>query len=813
MMDIARIFTVVVLLLTDVAIANLEAGCIENSTRENFLSIQCSHVRSFPSSIPRNANGLFINNAELTSINSTSLKDHLLLLDLAVTNSELAYIEPGAFDHIIMLKRLNLGDNKITTLPAGLFSALKHLLYLNLGGNKLSTLSGVLLGLTSLETLRIENNLIRALPAQYLQNLDELKHLNIRNNSMEFGDFTNTRKLETLILNDNMLVSLDKSLVGLSSLTELEVENNMLFLFSQDAYSTLTSLKHLKLSSNHIATLLPGTFRHNANLTSLHLAHNPLTTVDNILPLDSTHFRVMNLSHCNLRFFPRYLPVSTQLIELSHNRISTIRQSDMAAYSNSLNALVLEGNLLESVEYGSFSGLSSLSTLLLGNNILETVPGPFPVGIKLLLLDHNKIQMFPSDAFKPGTDLNSLSIRGNHLKSIHASMFQNLKGISELHVENNDIQVLKDNTFLLVVELQYLSLNRLNLLSIFPDCFLGLTDLETLEMSFVKISHDKIYGNFFKNVLNVKSIALEESPDITHYFLKNVGIMGKQFNNLKTVNLKENSLTNLTDLTGLLQAAPNLESISLNGNEFTCDMQTSLTLYKQGKESLALQGLTCRPGRHLGDITIKDLLSTPENPSAVTQLPDDLTTPQYEYYSEYYPNNEYQDTYDEDHYSYFDVGKHHTEDEFSTEPFSTEPTTTDVISTHTITVPQTGFTKKTSMDTHLNKPPRNNTKVSYAKSVGIAIGTSLGVILVMLLLAFVSFKYCNKRRKIRQEKARQDTNGQSYVFIAPNTNTSAAKVHRKLSRAERGSTTSRASEDITNKTDSGMKVFTLDVDA
>lgn len=109
----------------------------------------------------------------------------------------------------------------------------------------------------------------------------DLSNNNIQNISS--SSFKNLLKLETLILDSNLLTLLDFNLFfNLTSLKSLSLYNNRIQLTRPDqteGFLNSKSLKELNLDSCNIDQIPSSTFKNLNQLTSLNLANNPINKV------------------------------------------------------------------------------------------------------------------------------------------------------------------------------------------------------------------------------------------------------------------------------------------------------------------------------------------------------------------------------------------------------------------------------------------------------------------------------------------------------------------------------------------------------
>ncbi|XP_019519846.1 PREDICTED: extracellular matrix protein 2-like isoform X1 [Hipposideros armiger] len=302
------------------------------------------------------------------------------------------------------LTTLYLAENEIAKIPAHTFLGLPNLEWLDLSKNKLDA---------------------RGLHPHAFKNLTRLKRLNLDGNSLSTVPALPT-SLQELKLNDNLLQGLQhSSFRGLSQLLTLEVEGNQLHdgnIFPL-AFQPLRNLLYLRLDRNRLRTIPPGL---PASLQELHLSANVIEEVtegalnrsrslsvlvlsnnrlqeDRLAPrawIDLPKLETLDLSHNRLVHVPSFLPRGLRRLTLHHNRIERIPGYVFAHMKPGLEFLHLSHNSLraDGIHGVSFLGLqSSLAELLLDHNQLQAIPhGLLGLkGLQVLRLSHNKIRHVP----------------------------------------------------------------------------------------------------------------------------------------------------------------------------------------------------------------------------------------------------------------------------------------------------------------------------------------------------------------------------------------------------------------------------------
>lgn len=238
-----------------------------------------------------------------------SLKIH----NLQISGCKIRRIEDDTFrGQGPYLKNLNLQDNELTEVPVKALKILINLSLLDISKNKISNIDNhAFITLRKLTTLKISDNNV-TLAAHSLTGLESsLKNLNLKGTKQKTIPecIRNLRSLAFLDLSQNSIRELPgpdgtNTFEGLSSLTALNLERNLLVHLREDAFSgvrnslsslsllnnllpefptaaigTLTELKVLDIGFNLLNKLPADSLLKNPYITLLALDGNPLPTV------------------------------------------------------------------------------------------------------------------------------------------------------------------------------------------------------------------------------------------------------------------------------------------------------------------------------------------------------------------------------------------------------------------------------------------------------------------------------------------------------------------------------------------------------
>lgn len=272
-----------------------------------------------------NLNLLNLAKNSLSKISKETFKDLLKLEILDLSENSIVEFDEHTFVKGNKLKSLDLTSNKledISFLEENIFDSLK---YLKASSNLIDKNDFSKFNLPNLESLIMENNLLKSLDSKFFSGMKQLKEINLGFNQIEKLDaFKETSgNLIKLILTNNKIINTE-FLGNLKSLEYLDLSFNLIESFGEYLVSNI-NLKELYLQNNKISKL--------------------------------------TLSRLG----------SLEILDLSNNQIESIEQSVFAGLT-SLNTLRLNDNKLFYIEAKSFKFNTKLAILDLSNNYLSTIP-------------------------------------------------------------------------------------------------------------------------------------------------------------------------------------------------------------------------------------------------------------------------------------------------------------------------------------------------------------------------------------------------------------------------------------------------------
>ncbi|XP_048450335.1 transforming growth factor beta activator LRRC32-like, partial [Rhincodon typus] len=504
---------------------------------------------------------LSVNRIKRLTVENLTLYNSIQYLDLQ--SNHLEFIQPGTFASLSHLEVLNLANNLLDLSKYGL-GRLPYVKRLELSGNSLYTdvVEDFLKEAPLLEELSLARNSITKLSDHTFRGSPSLTHVNLQHNviiEIESGAFQSLSNLSVLDLAMNSIPCISD--FDLKQLQVLNLSKNSIEHFLMAESEEEYSLQWLDLSDNNLL-YFPAFPRRN-RLQHLDLSRNSVQGLS--LPpshLEGSRNLQMNMTKSSLSLH------LTELVylDLSYNEITSIPW-EFFRNMNSLRFLNLSRNCLHSFVIGEANVLNSLANLDLSSNALLNLS--LARG-SLNLLDHlhlqdNHLQNLPSNIFRGLNRIRIISLCNNnvnicwgtHWTTDHehgCTIFSQINTLRYLYLHNNNIKYLPPHAFhqTPLVELD-LSMN--------PGMQVHPEALSDLEASLTNLS---LKGNK----------------------LLSLGVNLSRLSNLRTLDVSENQLTELT----ISSRSLSLETVDLRNNQFSTLQQTSMELLNGTLCNLLLSG-------------------------------------------------------------------------------------------------------------------------------------------------------------------------------------------------------------------------------
>ncbi|KAJ5077449.1 hypothetical protein M0811_05972 [Anaeramoeba ignava] len=498
-----------------------------------FLDLSCNHIYQISDRIQK-----------LTSLTELDLHENLIetfpdlsfgyLQSLIKLNASRNCIRsiPECVQNLNSLRELDLNGNSLPVLPQH-FSSLTNLQMLNLSNNVIKNLemNNGLQGLVSLHRFDLSYNLVEKIPEtiKYLKNL-RILIADFNRISLIHDAFGNLSKITQTTFENNKLKDLPNSFGKLSgSLLDLNLRSNkfkeipgvlqqlrelQVLIMSRNKISSftlqLTKLIDLDLSDNRIERFEDNAFMHLHSISKLNLAKNRISSLPESVST-MRNLSMLNLSSNNLQKLPQNIGnlVNLKELDLSENKLQSL--PDEIGQLIFVYKLMLNGNQLKSLPQ-TFSHMKNLNVLNLSKNLFECVPPVLFSFSKLqkLTMSDCKLRIFPSNMILLMT-LKELNLSANNIRLLSPSIGM-MRSLSELNLSNNKIAEIPDSFFDLGNSPKA-SLCKIdfsgNQLGEFSELWFRFTNLQELDLSHNRIQKFPIDG--FEKFSSIESLKLSHN--------------------------------------------------------------------------------------------------------------------------------------------------------------------------------------------------------------------------------------------------------------------------------------------------------------
>lgn len=544
------------------------------------------------------------------------------LEEVDLSDSNLEEVTSDAFDSTPSLKYLNLSKNRIRridsnsfrvlgrsltsldlssglrirTFPCAIMSPLNSMVNLNLMNNDLETLSRAddcFHSLIHLQNLLLDFNSLKSISSDLFKPLSELVSFSVSFNKItqiDSGTFNELDSIEKLDLSYNQIRKIGSmSFSNLRNIRSINLEGNDIEIMETETFYYLPKLERLKLSFNRIKFLSLHHFDQVGSLSTLTLAldHNLISgsAIDAREEGDMTKVRVggeMMISRMES------LPIqvnSIEVLNLSHNNLSSLNTTILDPLRNSLTRLQLDNNRIANISSSILTGFRHLQLLNLSRNNIELVhPDAFHDDSSLQVIDlsENRIVDLLTDTFRDNVHLRVLNLNGNELRAIPENIFSANHELEALYISRNRlsnvpasaVRLVSSNLrildcslnnihFLRNEELEKTTFTRLlhlnlshNQIKTLPESiFTDFSSLESLDLSWnpIRVISDSLFDGVSQSL---------QELDMSHGMLKSIPMLNLP--NLKKLDLSFNAIAapNSISFTNI----SSLETLDLSGN-------------------------------------------------------------------------------------------------------------------------------------------------------------------------------------------------------------------------------------------------------
>ncbi|XP_023709383.1 toll-like receptor 6 [Cryptotermes secundus] len=443
------------------------------------------------------------------------------------------------------------------------------------------------------------------IPSEHTTSLRiECNNMLMSRSSLDDSSFVHLTRLRELVLDHCKLGRWPKgTLTGLRDLRNLTVRTwntdwpAMSLELSPESFSPVRQLERLDLSYNNIWSFPENVFCPLSNLVSLNISRNRLQDISEVgfrekaappQPLVSTQEEEGALAPAISPPASSPCGLDIQVLDASWNHFVLIPTNGFSTLRR-LRELHLHDNEISMVADRALGGLKGLQVFDLSNNKVVALPPELfrdsaPI-IKEIYLQNNSISVLAPGLFANLGHLLALDLSRNQLTSawINSGTFSGLIRLVLLNLSHNRISRLDPTFFRDLYTLQILNLEHNQLETIPADTFAPMNNLHTLVLSYNKISYLDAYslnGLYVLSLLSLDNNLLEnvhqdafrncssiQDLNLNGNTLSTVPLALKDMRLLRTVDLGENAITNLSDPG--FKGMSNLYGLRLIGNQIT----------------------------------------------------------------------------------------------------------------------------------------------------------------------------------------------------------------------------------------------------
>ncbi|XP_063289910.1 toll-like receptor 13 [Pelobates fuscus] len=330
------------------------------------------------------------------------------LTDLNISNNRINALAvcPNTFSIKMELLYLNISFNFITSLEEGQFACQKNLKMLDLSNNQIAEIRNcTFCGLKVLEVLHLDYNHIYMIQEYAFSDLFALKQLNLYGNQLNSIDewaFYDLHQIEELTLTftyDVEEIWWSKHIANTLNKLSLKTTNTYITLLYEN-FNNLFHLENLELDAQYLYVDICEYFPFH-RIKELHLLNNIVfDCMDATLPVLGNFINLEKLY---------YRAYYTEPLEMTVTINSSIRYLEKLEFLCLDNTEKFAENLLIN-PYELFQGLVNLKTLQLINSGLEYFTSNMMFNdlksVIFLLIENQNIKDIKAEAFSPMSNLN-----------------------------------------------------------------------------------------------------------------------------------------------------------------------------------------------------------------------------------------------------------------------------------------------------------------------------------------------------------------------------------------------------------------------
>ncbi|CAH1780993.1 unnamed protein product [Owenia fusiformis] len=403
-----------------------------------------------------------------------------------------------------------------------------------------------------------------------------------------------------LYLNGNAITNIQSgSFAGLVNLTKLDLTNNIISSIAMGTFDSLRQLKTLYLTQNSVQEFDGRLVSRLTKLQKIHLNQNTLHRIPDLSACVDLQYLSLETNLLKNVTFPEGYQKLKNLSTVVLNKNLKLTSLSKADFRNlqfsKMRKFTISGCKISKVENGTFSFFSKLSSLSIGYNPLDSdqlavilkdmsksrqlvaldvssisFDGSLPLGIfdsmnntnlQTLTMRHNDIKTIQSKAFSTLKTLKMLDISFSKIAGWEEEAFSGLKTLTDLRLFGNAIYTYHEGTFPSTLKKLDLSYNY-NVKYISDYTFDNLRKLTEL-----RLHHNAIIGIYKRAFSGLFSVT---KLDLSHNKLAGNALAVQALNpmtNLQIINLNNNNYKKIVNEDKLFQNLPQLRQLDLSNND------------------------------------------------------------------------------------------------------------------------------------------------------------------------------------------------------------------------------------------------------
>ena len=222
-------------------------------------------------------------NCSGSGLNGVSLIHPTDVRILVIDDNNITYFEKDCFvsKGLVELQILKADFCKLRKLDLGAFNDLKILLYLSIESNEISEIIPGTFEMSSLEYLKLGNNIIEHLEGEVFSGMVNLKYVHLEGNKLQYvhpDTLVRLPNLQRLFISKNsgLQIQTDRHFINSHSLKHLDISGCNISSVSGETFANVSALEWLDLSYNNLRSVDINMLTALPKLSAMYVYDNPL---------------------------------------------------------------------------------------------------------------------------------------------------------------------------------------------------------------------------------------------------------------------------------------------------------------------------------------------------------------------------------------------------------------------------------------------------------------------------------------------------------------------------------------------------------